>query len=164
MLNLVAFAGYARSGKDVAAQVLIEKGYKRVAFGDIIKRQVDGLVRQHLGFSAFTENDAQKRQIRGLLEQWGEANYDGVMKEFFDSLPDRAVNTRLVRAREAREWLDRGGVIIRVRRPGILPATDWERERLSELYDAGLISAEVDNDKDPQYLWGQVVSMVGLPV
>lgn len=105
MANLIAFAGYAGEGKDAAAQRLITSGWKRCAFGDIIKRQMDPLINHHLGFSAFTEDDTQKKQIRPILEQWGEVNYDGVMREFFDTLPSRAVNTRLVRLREAKEWV-----------------------------------------------------------
>ena len=40
MANLIAFAGYAREGKDAAAMRLINLGWKRIAFGDIIKRAV----------------------------------------------------------------------------------------------------------------------------
>ena len=116
MSNLIAFAGYAREGKDAAAHKLISLGWKRIAFGDIIKRQLDPLVKQHLKFSAFTESDELKQLIRPILEQWGEVNYDGVMREFFDSLPTHAVNTRLVRLREAKEWISRGGIILRIRR------------------------------------------------
>jgi len=156
MANLIAFAGYAREGKDAAAQRLIADGWERCAFGDIIKRQMDPLINHHLGFSAFTEDDAQKKKIRPILEQWGEVNYDGVMREFFDTLPARAVNTRLVRLREAKEWMRRGGIILRIRRPGIEPATDWERDRLQELYDAGLIHDTLLNEGTVEQLWNRV--------
>ena len=156
MANLIAFAGYAREGKDAAAMRLINLGWQRIAFGDIIKRQIDSLVQQHLGFSAFTENDSQKKQIRPILEQWGEVNYDGVMKEFFDSLPNYAVNTRLVRLREAKEWIKRGGIILRIRRPGVEPATEWERTRLQELYDGGVIHDTIINDSSIDVLWDRV--------
>ncbi len=156
MADLIAFAGYAREGKDAAAQRLIASGWKRCAFGDIIKRQLDPLINHHLGFSAFTEDDTQKKQIRPILEQWGEVNYDGVMREFFDTLPARAVNTRLVRLREAKEWMRRGGVILRIRRPGVEPATDWERDRLQELYDGGLIHDTLLNEGTVEQLWNRV--------
>jgi len=156
MANLIAFAGYAREGKDAAATRLINLGWKRIAFGDIIKHQIDSLVQQHLGFSAFTENDTQKKQIRPILEQWGEVNYDGVMGEFFNSLPNYAVNTRLVRLREAKEWIKRGGIILRIRRPGVEPATDWERMRLQELYDGGVIHDTIINDSSIDALWDRV--------
>ena len=156
MADLIAFAGYAREGKDAAAQRLIASGWKRCAFGDIIKRQLDPLINHHLGFSAFTEDDTQKKQIRPILEQWGEVNYDGVMREFFETLPARAVNTRLVRLREAKEWMWRGGIILRIRRPGIEPATDWERDRLQELYDGGVIHDTLLNEGTVEQLWNRV--------
>ena len=156
MADLIAFAGYAREGKDAAAQRLIASGWKRCAFGDIIKRQLDPLINHHLGFSAFTEDDTQKKQIRPILEQWGEVNYDGVMREFFDTLPARAVNTRLVRLREAKEWMRRGGVILRILPPGVEPATDWERDRLQELYDGGAIHDTVINDGTIEQLTNRV--------
>jgi hypothetical protein len=156
MADLIAFAGYAREGKDAAAQRLIASGWKRCAFGDIIKRQLDPLIKHHLGFSAFTEDDTQKKQIRPILEQWGEVNNDGVMREFFDTLPARAVNTRLVRLREAKEWMRRGGVILRIRRPGVEPATDWERDRLQELYDGGAIHDTILNEGTVEQLWNRV--------
>lgn len=159
MIDLVAFAGYARVGKDVAAGALAAYGHQRIAFGSIIKGQVDLLVQRHLGFSAYTEVDAQKKQIRGLLEQWGEANYDNITDELFKALPDRAVNARIVRLREAREWVKRGGVIIELQRPGFGPATDWERDRLEELRASGLISYTV-SASDKSDLVEQVVRIV----
>lgn len=138
MIN-IAFAGYARVGKDVAAAALVELGYKKVAFGDIIKRHLDPVVRAQLGFSAFTENDAEKRQIRATLEAWGDAAYEPIIKEFFDTLPTPAVNGRLVRVREAREWVARGGIIAEIQRPGFGPSSDWERDRLEELRATRLI-------------------------
>ena len=156
MADLIAFAGYAREGKDAAAQRLITSGWKRCAFGDIIKVQLDPLMKEHLGFSAFTEDDTQKKQIRPILERWGEVNYDGVMKEFFHTLPARAVNTRLVRLREAKEWMRRGGIILRIRRPGVEPATDWERDRLQELYDGGAIHDTLLNEGTVEQLWNRV--------
>jgi hypothetical protein len=161
MANLIAFAGFAREGKDAAAAKLVSLGWSRTAFGDIIKRQVDSLVKQHLGFSAFTEIDLEKRKIRPILEQWGEVNYDGVMQEFFGSLPNYAVNTRLVRLREAKEWIDRGGIILRIRRPGVEPATDWERTRLQELYDGGVIHDTIINDSSLEVLWDRVGRFAG---
>jgi hypothetical protein len=145
-VDLVAFTGYAGAGKDVAAEPLIAAGYSRRCFGDIIKGQIDPLIQKYLGFSAFTENRVQKAVIRPLLETWGEANYDSIMEEFFDTLPERAVNTRLCRTREAEEWVARGGKIFEVRRPRVGPATDWERNELASLRRAGLIYDTIDND------------------
>lgn len=146
MIDLIAFAGYARTGKDTAAEFLQKFGYARVAFGDIIKRQVDHLCVKHLGFSAFTQNDNEKSQIRGLLEQWGESNYEGIMNEFFSNLPSKAVNSRIVRLKEAERWVRSGGAIVEIKRPGFGPATTWESERLSELRNSGLIDYTIEEE------------------
>jgi hypothetical protein len=142
---LIAFIGYARSGKDEAAKPLITAGYNRVCFGDIIKKQIDTLVQRHLGFSAFTEIDAEKKQIRPILEQWGEVNYSNILNHFFETLPNPAVNTRLCRLREAYEWVNRGGIIVRVVRAGNGPETQWSADRVQELIDSGLVTKTIHN-------------------
>lgn len=37
MRKIIAFCGYARSGKDTAAAVLVEQGWQRVAFADAVR-------------------------------------------------------------------------------------------------------------------------------
>lgn len=151
--RLIAFTGARRSGKDTAALPLIEAGWLRRCFGDIIKRQADGVVLKLLGFSAFTEVPAEKEAIRPLLEQWGEVFHAAVMREFFESLPERCVNTRLMRVSEGQEWVKRGGVIVEVRRPGHLASTDFEVAALNELRAAGLVSDVVYNAGTPFELY-----------
>jgi hypothetical protein len=160
--NLVAFTGYGGSGKDEAAKPLIESGYTRVAFGDIIKGQCDGLVKAHLGFSAFTEDRALKPRIRRTLESWGEDNYDNVFSEFFAKLPARAVNTRLCRVPEAREWVRRGGVVLELRRPGVEAETEWSRNQLAALHEHGLIHTVIYNTADVASLHHQIRNLLEL--
>jgi hypothetical protein len=156
----VAFCGVARAGKDEAAKALIANGYGRRCFGDIIKRQLDDLVKRHLGFSAFTEDDTQKKQIRAALEHWGDVNYDNILDEFFSSLPTKAVNTRLVRVREAKEWKDRGGQIVEIERPGYVAASDWESENLHELRASGLIDHKLINDGTVSELHDAILELI----
>lgn len=40
MTKLIAFCGYAQSGKDTAASFLVEKGFKRLAFADILRESL----------------------------------------------------------------------------------------------------------------------------
>lgn len=155
----IAFVGFGNVGKDEAAKALYLLLFHKCAFGDIIKRQIDPLVQKYFGFSAFTENDGEKARIRPILEQWGEVNYDAITEEFFRNLPERAVNTRLVRVREARQWKDRGGIIVEIQRPGVGPATDWERDRLDELCAAGLIDYTIENDGTPEQLQQKVLDV-----
>lgn len=37
MINLVAFCGYAQTGKDTAASFLVDEGFTRLAFADILR-------------------------------------------------------------------------------------------------------------------------------
>lgn len=156
----VAFTGYARSGKDACGKVLIQQGYKRVAFGDIIKRQLDPVIRVHFGFSAFTESDEEKKKIRGTLEHWGEDNYDAIFKEFFETLPELAVNTRLVRAREAEEWVKQGGVIYEVSRPGCVAETNFAERMMNEMWLSGLVAGTIINDGTLEDLERQVIDLL----
>jgi hypothetical protein len=165
LIPMVAFTGYSRTGKDRAAKVLLEAGYVRHNPGDVIKRQCDGMVREHLGFSAFTEIDDQKTRIRQLLEIWGDTNYEGVMGEYWRSLPAPCVNTRLCRLAELQEWVRRGGVVVRVRRPGVGPATAWDRARQEEL--EGHVQFDILNNGTPEQLDDMVRALLldprGLP-
>lgn len=159
----VALVGYSRTGKDTAAEPLIELGYKRHNFADIIKRQVHPLVLTYLGFSAFTEVDEEKTRIRHLLEHWGDLNYGPIFAEYFDTLPELAVNTKLVRVAEAEEWVKRGGTIVMVVRPGVGPATDWEQDNMSKLIDSGLVKKAIINDSDKPRLHSRLMDAIRAP-
>lgn len=144
----IALHGYARVGKDEVGKILVSQhGLTRVAFGDLIKADLDALVQQHLGFSAFTDNDQQKSQIRQLLVHWGYANYMSIEHRFFSSLPERAVNTRIFRALECYKWRDAGGSTYQVIRPGYGPAEPAEEAELKKCWDEGLIDGVIYNDK-----------------
>ena len=160
--KLVAFCGYARCGKDTAGRALINHGYERVSFGDIIKAQTNGLVQTYLGFSSFTQDDAQKKQIRPLLESWGDVNYDNILSGFFANLPEFAVNTRLVRVREARMWKERGGVLVLIARPNYSAATSWERVALIELAVEVGFDYTIYNDGTEADLHRMVLEFVGI--
>lgn len=161
MFELIAFTGYGGAGKDEAAKPLIEAGYSRGCFGDIIKGQVDPLIRKYFGFSAFTEDRAQKTRIRRTLESWGEDNYDSIFKSFFDTLPAKCVNTRLCRLREAEEWVTRGGIVVEIRRPGVIPETEWAQTQMTALRQANVIHDVIENDGTLADLSAKVLSLIG---
>jgi len=157
MRDLIAFTGLSGVGKDEASKPLLALGYKRHAFGNIIKHQLDELIQKHFGFSAFTEDRTQKAKIRRTLEHWGEDNYDAILDEFMATLPEKAVNTRLVRVKEAAKWVGKGGIIVEVVRPGLEPATQWEVDRMQELTASGLIRCTVINSGTPQDLHAEIL-------
>lgn len=157
MHKLIAFTGYAGSGKDTAAEILIqEHGYERRCFGDIIKKQLAPVIKKHFGFDPLTATHEQKAKVRATLESWGNDNYDAIMEEFFKDLPERCVNTRLCRRREAIAWKDKGGVIIEVRKfqlpcePG---PSDHQWLMEIEPYVDGFIT----NNGTKESLWGRVM-------
>jgi hypothetical protein len=161
MNNLIAFTGYSRVGKDEAAKLLVnEHGYTRLNFGDIIKQQIDPIVRKHMGFSAFTEDTEEKKKIRRTLESWGEDNYDSIFNIYFGILGHYmqkrmlTVNTRLCRSREAIEWHERGGIIVEIVNRRVKPCTPWDIETMEELHSGGHIDLHVVNESDVPTLHG----------
>lgn len=160
----VAFCGWARSGKDEAGRALIAKGYQRVCFGDLIKADLNALIKQHFGFSAFTQVDAEKKLIRPILEIWGDVNYNGIMNRFFADLPELAVNTRLVREREAKKWIESGGVLVWLTRPGNEPATEWEKQAADNLlFNIGPQNfVYIANDGTVEELHAEILKFVGI--
>lgn len=147
MLCRIALHGLARVGKDEVGNVLTRRfGLVRVALGDLIKRQLDSLVLKHLGFSAFTNEDHQKRQIREVLVRWGYANYENLLAEFMHDLPGRCVSTRIFRLEECLAWRDKGGLTFEVQRPGTMPAEPMEMHELNRCRAADMIDGVIVND------------------
>lgn len=143
----VACHGFARAGKDeFGAELAKVLGLQRVAIGDLIKGQLDPLIRQHLGFSAFTEVDEEKAQIRETLVRWGYSNYRNILAEFMASLPERAINTRIFRKVEAEAWVEAGGVVWEIQRPGFEAVEPMEGMELELCREAGLIHRTFVND------------------
>lgn len=157
--KLIALTGYGGSGKDELARALIAHGYTRKCFGDVIKDQLDDVVRKHFGFSAHTSNLEEKNKIRPVLEQWGECNYDGISEEFFRDLPEYCVNTRISRIPEIEEWVQRGGIIVGIQRPGVTPQTEWERHIIYEQLRMGVVKLIIVNDGSTQALHRLVVDL-----
>ncbi len=142
----IGLTGYARAGKDEVCRILMDEyGLKRVAFGDHIKSDMDDFIQKKFGFSAFTENDAQKSLIRGLLIEHGYARYDYFLQQLMSDLPERCVNARIFRVEEAVIWRNAGGTLYRVARPGNQAAEPKEEAELRRLHDGGFISGTLIN-------------------
>ncbi|KPC89283.1 hypothetical protein ADL35_02250 [Streptomyces sp. NRRL WC-3753] len=144
---LVGLAGFARSGKDAAAQTLIEGGWRRDAFADRLKTF---LYRQNPLVTTFPDappvrlanlvnaigwDEAKERypEVRRLLHATGTDAGRATLGEnvwidalFNDYEPEReALVVSDVRfPNEARAVQGRGGVVIWIDRPGVGPARD----------------------------------------
>lgn len=165
----IGFTGFSRTGKDEIIRRLIQARpdkFQRVAFADTIKSQVDELVQTHLGFSAFTENDVEKNQIRHLLEHWGDVNYDGIERMFWDTVGQVKsegrvpLNARICRLKESKIWRE-SGIIIEVSRPSVHSITPWEREISEALEKEKQIDMRLINDSSTEAL-GRVVETLFL--
>ena len=144
----IALHGYAGVGKDVVVGEHLIK--KRRAFGDIIKADLDEEIRAIYGFSAFTEDRSQKALIRDQLVKYGYDHSESIERRFFEALPERCVNTRILRPRECKLWKEAGGVIILVTREGYKAAEPKEEEEVLACWHAGLISYVLANNGTPE--------------
>lgn len=171
-------AGYAGSGKDTAAAALIADGYQRMAFADGVRElalAVDPLLESgptEVWPSEFVaivgwHKAKQDPSIRRLLQNIGKGVRDIVGPQaWVDALdrrwrdagrPDVVVTD--VRYPNEAAWVKaRGGVVIRVDRPGVGPVNGHESETL-----VGAIAADatVVNDGTPEELQAKVARIVG---
>lgn len=171
MKPIVGFVGYARSGKDTAAQVLLDNGWKRMAFADQLKLDVERIVGCPLAGPG--ANPVDKEFWRPLLVEYGrlrrkqhpdywvwqvEANL-----RMTAAPGDRVVLTD-VRYKNECEWiLNRGGILIYVERPGVGPANSEEAESIAEIlgtpYAVERMSLALNNSS-VEVLHGDVRGMV----
>ncbi|MFF9095710.1 hypothetical protein ACF1AX_21600 [Streptomyces sp. NPDC014802] len=143
---VIGLAGYARSGKNEAAEALIQYGWTQAAFADKLKDflyALDPLIPGHWGAGNLrlrklvdaTGWDYAKTtypEVRALLQRAGtEAGrkvlgasvwVDALFREHADA--SALVITDVRFPNEARAVSEQGGVLIRVERPGTGPARD----------------------------------------
>jgi hypothetical protein len=140
---IVGLSGYARSGKDEAANALVGRGWRQAAFADKLKDflyQVNPLIPGHYGAGSLRLRTLVDRtgwdyaktaypEVRSLLQRTGtEAGrrvlgddvwVDALFREHADAPALVATDCRF--ENEAQAVRDRGGVMIRVSRPGVGP-------------------------------------------
>lgn len=152
---LVGLCGYARSGKDTAAEVLIKAGFTRVAFADALKldvlialqRSAQIVNRADTGQSTggiqvttgLFSSPATKERFRPLLVEYGRAMRALSPGYWIDRMAadvigiDRVVVTD-VRYQNEVSWVqENGGVVIYLDRPGIGPANQEEHDSFSQI-------------------------------
>ena len=146
MKKLIGICGYARSGKDTffarSSKYLNENGFnvKRYAFADALKSEVDPLLSEYVGISAFTEKDIEKEIIRPLLVTYGTEIRRKLDPSCWiekitpsvneDLLKDNYVFITDVRFENEAQWIkSQGGLMVYVEREGIKPANHEERKQ-----------------------------------
>lgn len=140
--SLIGLVGYAQSGKDEVAKCLVaDHGFRRVAFADPLKA-----VATSVGWSGNKDKEGRK-----FLQNLGVAVREHVDPDAWlsralrdiDKSNDPVVVTDCRFLNEIDAIRNRGGIIVRVNRPGIGPANDHvsEREWATTLPDG-----VIDND------------------
>lgn len=133
-MNIIGLSGYARSGKDTVANILVEKyGYKRIAFADPIRDllyDVDPFVDRNISLRSLVDEygwDVAKSypEVRRLMQDlglsarrlFGESFWlHQAMKSFATS--DKVVVADVRFVNEADTLRQNGGQVWRVERPG----------------------------------------------
>ena len=141
---MIGITGIARSGKDTLGLSLLKiinksskKKAKIYSIADILKKDLNYLIKKNFGFSSFTEDTNQKNLIRPILVEYGEA----MKREHGDDV-----------------WIDK--LIKSVNFEKYIPIItdvrfDHEAKKLIDEHDAFIIhisrvGAEVPNDLEKQ--------------
>lgn len=170
---LIAFTGHARVGKDFAAGALRPMGFDRVAFADGVRQAlyaIDPLVEKRIEHNGGVvrlatlvdqvgwDQAKQYHEVRELLQRVGtEAGRDVHGEDCWVRRAEREIDRRLAAgtpvvvtdvrfANEADMVRRKGGVVVRVVRPGYGPVNG----HVSDAGQAGLlVDYELHNDAGP---------------
>ncbi len=179
-MELIGLSGYARAGKDTAAQVLNTDGWQRIAFADVLRDFLARLdpviadkgngpmrlsqVLETWGWDGYKET-IFSGEIRGLLQRLGTECGRQVIGEnvwvdaaFKDLDPDGRYAISDCRfLNEAEAVRSRGGKVIRIERPGIGPANSHASETSLDAYD---FDAVIVNDDSHEVLRQRLVKAI----
>jgi hypothetical protein len=151
---IIGLSGYARSGKDEVAKILVEEyGYTRAAFADKIKEflyeinpQIGGNRLQHLINTYGWEVAKSQPEVRHLLQSIGvgarkllgdDIWIDQVLKELHPF--DKVVISDVRFTNEAECIGARGGQLWRIKRPGVQPVNNHISEHDLDGYKVDMI-------------------------
>jgi hypothetical protein len=144
--NLIGLTGYAQSGKDTFASILVEKyGYSRIAFADKIRDFLYGInpmvacsptgYLQDLVNLVGWDKAKQEPQVRRLLQDLGISARDLISEDIWVtaalssvSKDQRVVITDVRFENEAAMIKSMGGQLWRVKRSGVGPVNDHVSE------------------------------------
>lgn len=157
--KIIAIAGNARSGKDTLGKYISEILNEHKistslnSFAKALKSEVDELLKQTIGISAFTENSNEKKIIRDFLVFWG-SDFRRKLNEnvWIDELRKTYDNKSVLIITDLRfenelKWVrDNNGILLYISRVDengamVEPANEYERVNnkiLSDLSDSSL--------------------------
>jgi hypothetical protein len=143
-MKVIGFCGYAKSGKDTAAKVLIDQGWKRVAFADALKSDILYMMclgSKHMKLAkdatpnwSWFNDPVKKEMLRPLMVEYGRAMRRFVpdywirrAKHLYLHGKGNFVITDVRYANEAAMIREMGGIVLKVERMGVNPANEEER-------------------------------------
>jgi hypothetical protein len=146
MNNLIGISGFARAGKDTfcerCSDILLKYGLKsrQFSFANALKNELNDLLLDNIGISAFTEDNEEKKIIRPLLVTYGtevrrKLNpacwIESISSKVEESLKEGYyVFISDVRFLNEASWIqDSGGLLFNIQRDGIGPANKDEQEQ-----------------------------------
>lgn len=168
-MKLVGISGYAQSGKDTFAQVLVQNyGFTRMAFADLLRQvlyTLNPIVDPIVGFRVhdFVDDygwDYAKQnvpEIRRLLQRMGtEAGRDLLGEDLWVNAAFATMNPSLDYCipdmrfpNEAARVVDNGGITVRINREGIVPVNNHPGEVALDNWSFDYV---VDNNSTIDYL------------
>lgn len=164
--TLIGFNGYARSGKDTLAALLVcEFGYRRIAFADKLRSFTEAVNPHVASRVAEVGWDAAKMdpEVRQVLRDYGAAARDHIHPNvwIFSALGGECSEDHIVVSdvrfpNEADAIKERGGRLVRIERAGVGPANDIDT--LLDRYDR--FDAIILNDSTIDSLHAQMRSLL----
>lgn len=155
-MKVVGFAGYAQSGKDTAAQILIDRyGFKRLAFADALRDSLYALnpvipstwaqgirVQDIVDSIGWDRAKTEYEEIRQLLQRFGTEvgrtiyGLNFWVERVFSQMSSDGlyVITDVRFPNEERAVHDAGGKVYRISRIGVGPANTHASEDIERLF------------------------------
>ncbi len=134
---IIGLGGFARVGKSSIAN---ELGYHQIAFADVLKIQVAGM----LGITLATL-EARKSEFRPLLVAYGEAHRKLNPNHWVELVEEEVLSVRSsgnvknivitdIRYHNECKWInDQGGKVFLIKRDGVGPANEVELESFKRI-------------------------------
>lgn len=151
MHKIIAFAGFARTGKDSAAKAISETHF-RFAYADQLKKDLEGFVNYHYSWDVNNLSDEQKKIIRPYLVAHGAGmrakDKDHWIKQLDGNVSWENLNIRgfdgehycISDCRYLNECIDiienKKGLVIYITRPKFGPANEEEDRSFNEIFNS----------------------------
>lgn len=166
---IIGLAGYAQVGKDTAAKVLIEQGFSRFAFADILKREVNDML-SAVGIADNVHNEERKKFWRDMLVFWG-AKRRAISRDYWVTQLEESIrNWNLVghdivitdvRYLNEVKWIqEQGGKVIWIHRPEYPPANDEESLSFYAIRQQATDITHLDNDGTIEELHNKIKDVI----